>query len=140
MKQLLKWYYAVGSLHRKSLKRGKDDMLINATIILCLIGKFFKEEPIKKANNFVGYRTKRALANDHNWNLAQKTAFELMYKIFFIISTLLVPFVVIDILSLIGLLGDAIVIWSIIFQAVNIVVGFILIFLLTEKKLSSYGG
>lgn len=46
-------------------------MLINATIILCLIGKFLKDEPVKKANNFVGYRTKKALDNDHNSNLAQ---------------------------------------------------------------------
>lgn len=114
-------------------------MLINATIILCLIGKFLKDEPIKKANNFVGYRTKKALANDYNWNLAQKTAFELMYKIFFIVSTIFVPFIIIDILSIVGILSDSIFTWSIIFQSANIVVGFILIFVLTEKKLSAYG-
>lgn len=116
-----------------------DVMLINATIILCLVGKFFIDEPIKKANNFVGYRTKKALANNHNWNLAQKTVFELMYKIFFIVSTIFVPFIVIDILSLIGLLGDTIFTWSIIFQAINIIVGFLLIFVVIEKKLSSHG-
>lgn len=121
------------------LKKGEDIMLINATIILCLVGKFLKDDPIKKINSFGGYRTKKSMANQYNWDVAQKKAFELMYKIFFLISTIFIPFTIIDILSLIGFFEDSIFTWSLVFQGVNIIIGFILIFVLTEKELSVYG-
>lgn len=115
-------------------------MLISASVVLSLIGKFLASSPVGDINSFVGYRTKKSMASKSNWKKAQNVSSELMYKIFLVLTFILIPFAIVDILSFMGIFSANIYIGSLIIQAALIVLGLLLIFIFTEKELSVHEG
>lgn len=110
-------------------------ILLPASIMLFLIGKMMFQAPEKNINKWIGYRTKLSMSNEKNWTLAQQTSAAYMYKIFAFILVGSPPFLILDILSLFSILEDNIFLLSLAIQTITIIIGFILVFYLTEKKL-----
>lgn len=111
-------------------------IILSTSIILMVIGKVMLDTSNGEMNKLVGYRTKKSMMNQHNWDVGQKYSSHYMYKIFVLILPFSVPFLIIDGLSLFGLFTDFWFITSLIIQSIIIVLGLVLIFYFTEKKIT----
>lgn len=83
-------------------------VLFSASFMLFLIGKMLMDTPPRNINKFSGYRTKKSMLNQENWNLAQITSNKYLYKtnVFLLMSS--IPFVIIDVLFLFVTSNDSV--------------------------------
>lgn len=86
-------------------------------------------------NKLMGYRTKKSMMNQKNWDVGQKYSSHFMYKIFGLFLPCSIPFMIFDGLSLFGVFTDFWFILSLILQTGIILLGLSLIFYFTEKKI-----
>lgn len=110
-------------------------ILLATSFMLFLISKMLMDSPPGKINKLYGYRTKKSMLNQENWNLAQKKSSEVMYKtnVYLLMSS--IPFVIVDAIFLFIYPNDTLLTISLFLQTGIIVVGFLFVFYLTEKSL-----
>lgn len=110
-------------------------ILFSASLMLFLIGKMLMDAPPGNINKFSGYRTKKSMLNQENWNLAQIISSKYLYKsnIFMLMSS--IPFLIVDVIFLFVISNEVAFTISIFIQGGIVVINFIGLFYFTEKAL-----
>ncbi|WP_179287295.1 SdpI family protein [Salinicoccus roseus] len=111
-------------------------MLAIISILMACLGLYLDKKPIKKMNKWVGYRTATSMSSDKAWNISQKVSSKFMKNIFFFMTLILSPFLLLDISYIINDLHVIWIISSLAIQALIFNVGIVLVFIFTEKKVS----
>lgn len=67
-------------------------LLVLFSFFVSFIGKLYREDPVKKINKLDGYRSRRAMKNQENWDKAQRISghyLKLIGTLFFILGIIL---------------------------------------------------
>jgi|SRR5699024_5691514 uncharacterized membrane protein len=110
-------------------------LLFPSSIFMILLGIIFIKTPPERINHIYGFRTKKAMKNQKNWDKAQiiygkYTKQFFSYSLYFSVISL-----VLDIFALITK-KDNIILWSFIFQALTLCVLLFYIDFKVNKKLN----
>ncbi|UXS36906.1 SdpI family protein [Staphylococcus delphini] len=95
-------------------------ILFSSSLFLFLLARVFQHHPPQEINYFVGFRTRKSMKNQNNWEIAQ-VAFARQLKVIFKYTALYSIILCIVDIVLIVLDNDVILVISMIIQAIVII-------------------
>ncbi|MGW9989447.1 SdpI family protein [Staphylococcus hominis] len=109
-------------------------LLFSSSIFFILLGNLFIKNPPKQKNYFYGFRTKKSMKNQKNWNKSQVIYgqyTQCFFKYIFYVSLI---FLILDIYGII--ISQNIIFWSTIIQSILLCILLFFINFLVNKKLN----
>lgn len=110
-------------------------VLFPSSIFLFILGKIFRQSPPEKINNYWGFRSKKSMKNQDNWNKAQKEFGIQSEKLFMYTSLFSLTILLVDVL-LIVYSKDNLLILSLVIQSIILISLLLIIYLDVNKKLN----
>ncbi|UXS29291.1 SdpI family protein [Staphylococcus delphini] len=111
-------------------------ILFSSSLFLFLLARVFQHHPPQEINYFVGFRTRKSMKNQNNWEIAQ-VAFARQLKVIFKYTALYSIILCIVDIVLIVLDNDVILVISMIIQAIVIIGILLAVYLNVNKKLDA---
>lgn len=109
-------------------------ILFQSSLFLFLLGNVLQHVSPQKINPYFGFRTKKSMKNQKNWEISQKAFSKYMTKIFSYSCLSSIPLLIIDILF-ITFQKDTLLTYSLIVQSLILVILLFTIYLKVNKKM-----
>lgn len=111
-------------------------ILFSSSLFLFLLARVFQHHPPQEINYFVGFRTRKSMKNQNNWEIAQ-VAFARLLKVISGYTALCSILLCIVDIVLIVLDNDVILVISMIIQAIVLIGILLAVYLKVNKKLGA---
>ncbi|MDE9751715.1 SdpI family protein [Staphylococcus delphini] len=111
-------------------------ILFSSSLFLFLLARVFQYYPPQEINYFVGFRTRKSMKNQNNWEIAQ-VAFARLLKVISGYTALYSILLCIVDIVLIVLDNDVILVISMIIQAIVLIGILLAVYLKVNKKLDA---
>lgn len=110
-------------------------ILFQSSLFLFLLGNLFQNLPPQKINSYFGFRTKKSMKNQKNWEISQREIAIQLKKIFSYTCLYSTSLLILDIFLII-LNKDTTLTFSIISQGIILSVLLLKAYIKTNKKLN----
>lgn len=111
-------------------------ILFSSSLFLFLLAHAFQHHPPKEINYFIGFRTRKSMKNQKNWEIAQ-VAFACQLKVISGYTALYSILLCIADIVLIILENDALLVTSMMIQSIVLVGILLVVYLNVNKKLDA---
>ncbi|MDE9828876.1 SdpI family protein [Staphylococcus delphini] len=111
-------------------------ILFSSSLFLFLLARVFQHHPPQEINYFVGFRTRKSMKNQNNWEIAQVAFARLLKVISGYMALCSILLCIVDIV-LIVLDNDVILVISMIIQAIVLIGILLAVYLKVNKKLDA---